>query len=763
MRFLKPVLMAGVSLSFVAPVLAQSAAPAPKADAFESLDEIVVTAQRRVENVQDVPISISVVGAEQLERMQITDVRDLTQTSASLQFQPPTGGSPGNGAVIRGIGTFGFSKGSEAAVGTVVDGVVQGNTSISNLFDIQRVEVLRGPQGTLFGQSVSAGVVNISTVAPNPDRVEGKVSVEMAGDGFAGSEFGKQIVRGALNVPVSEQSALRVSAFGTRTDGVLTNPVVGKDEIVKEGGVRARYLADFGDNVTVNLIGDYSRLKNTNGGFFTLAQASGPRASAQLATCGVVGAIDNFARCADDGPQLLKNETYGLSGQVDVDFDGLVLTSITAYRESNRDTQLDIDGFPSAVQTLGIATNLITDSDQFTQEIRLASDKDEAFSYTVGGFYQDFNTLNDQYGVTRIYFGRLGLPGPPQLNIMNRQIQDTQSSNLSGFGEVRYNMGAFTTFAGARINRAEIRQPTSRQDVTPATGPIDRSANYAPTGPLVTSDVTVKDTDVSWRFGGQYETEDNVMYYSSVSRGYKSAQISNLDPRVPAIVVNPEKPLDFQLGVKSSLLDDHLAFNINGFYTRVKDYQSTSCTLDAVTQVPVCNPFNISRVITKGVEADIFGRPTRDLSLNLNFLYNIAKYPGRFLAQDGVNMGGHQIAYAPRFKATLSGEYTMDLSETVEGFLALDGTYRSKTRMGIERGTDQFVDKARFVFGGRIGARLEDGWSISLFARNIGNEPMPTSFATLPTPQGDPATSLYGIFQSPGSRRLVGLQAEFEF
>ncbi|MFC4595410.1 TonB-dependent receptor plug domain-containing protein [Sphingobium tyrosinilyticum] len=150
-------LLATASLIYCAPGLAQDVPSAEQDAAATSnvgVSDIVVTAQRRVERIQDVPIAIAVVSGEQLNRQQVVEVRDLARTTASLQFGPAGDGAQGGGGMIRGIGTFGFVKGSEAAVGIVVDGVVQGNTNITNLFDIARVEVLRGQQGTLFGSAL---------------------------------------------------------------------------------------------------------------------------------------------------------------------------------------------------------------------------------------------------------------------------------------------------------------------------------------------------------------------------------------------------------------------------------------------------------------------------------------------------------------------------------------------------------------------------------------------------------------------------------
>lgn len=732
-----------------AQVPADASAPESSASSpSENSADIVVTAQRRSERVQDVPIAISVVSGAQLERQQIVELRDLSRSTAGLEFGANSGANPGGGASIRGLGTTAFSRAAEAAVGVVVDGVVQGNANVNNLFDVARVEVLRGPQGTLFGQSTSAGVINISTVAPSFERAEGRFLVELSDDGFAGSKFGRQVLRAAANAPITERSALRVSLYSGRTAGVTRNVLLNRDDEQYEFGVRARYLAELGDRVTLNLIGDYSDSKNDDGNFFVFGGAApGTNAARFNAQCGVAPSLTNFEHCSDY-PVQFRTKTYGLSGQVDVDVGGgFTLTSITAARRQRFFQSNDIDRLPEAVTTLNISALSTTSVRQFTQEVRLASDTTKPLSFTVGGYYQNAKTIEDVPGIAgnNIYFARAGIPGPPVLQ--TRTVQNTVNDleNLSGFGEARLRLGEFTVFGGARVNRntqdAVLRQRTLAPVVTP----------------FSTLSLGLKDTDVSWRVGGQYEPNANIMVYGTVSRGYKSGQVAaNV---VPPTVVQPEKPMDYQLGVKTQMFDRRLAINLAGFYTRVSDYQATVTTVNPDTGVVQGLPFNIDRVISKGVELEMFGRIGDHLTLNGSALYNIAKYPGGFRAINGSLLEGQQIAFAPRFKATLSGEYAQPLSEHVDGVLAVDGAYKGRTRYGVESGDSVYnFYQAHLIVGARVGVRIDETWDISLFARNIGNVASPFSIGLIPQPLGDPALSSRHVYQGPNGLRQVGLQ-----
>lgn len=761
--------LGGVALISIAPAGAQTNPPLttdataqPAAPAVQGtgttaqepdsggLADIVVTARKRIESIQSVPVAISVVSGDQLQRQQVVELRDLSRSTASLQFGTPAGASPGGGAVIRGIGTVGFSKGAEASVGVVVDGVVQGNTNINNLFDIARVEVLRGPQGTLFGQSTSAGVINVSTVAPSFDRVSGRVSTELSGDGFAGSQFGRQVVRAAINLPLADNQAIRVSAFGNRTTGVNDNVTRATEDNQREGGIRARYLLEAGP-LTVNLIGDYSKSKTKEGDFNVYYYAKpGTRLAQFLAQCGVTPGPKNFTSCGGDQNNLGNTQTYGGSAQFDLDLGGHTLTSITAYRGQDVKYQIDVDGFPDGVSSLNLLSQLDTTYRQFTQEVRLASADNQPLTYVIGGFYQKAHADNLQPTRVQIDLGKVFPGGPLLPATLNYNGQFNRTSNIAAFGEARYSLNdALTIFAGARVNRNKVSENA-----------LEQVRTTTPFGPVRTSGARFRDTNFSWRVGAQYKVTPTAMIYGSVSTGYKGAQISDIDVDIPAQVVQPEKPLDFELGLKTNLLNDNLGANINLFYTRVKNYQAQLCTVDALAGTNNCTPLNVSKVITKGVEADVFGRPFRGLTVNANFLFNPAKYP-----RDFGGLAGQQVAFAPKYKATISGEYSRPVGGGgAEAFVSADGTYRSRTRLDIARGTSDLIYKSSFVFGGRFGVRMPDNWTFAIFAKNLGALAVPSSLNGNPAlPVGDPNDAGIWAFMGQQAKRLVGIQAELNF
>ncbi|WP_395393612.1 TonB-dependent receptor [Novosphingobium sp. BL-8A] len=393
----KVALLSGIALGALGtPAMAQdAAAPAPQAantpqaaDTTSSSD-IIVTAQRRAEKVTEVPISITVASAAQLERQQVNTVNDLARIAPSLEIQQAPGQNTGGGGSIRGIGTQTFSPGAVASVGVVVDQVSQGNANISDLFDIARVEVLKGPQGTLFGLTTSAGVINITTNKPDFTAFSARLRTELSDAGTAGSKYGNQVIQGLVNVPLASNAALRVSGVANLRQGVNRNATTGDLNDTDRYSVRGRFLWEPTDRVTVNLIGDYAKSRYENGGdFFTFVKSDD--FSGALASCGVTAREGNSKYCMDDH-FVGKAENYGGSLQVDYEADPFTLTSITSVRKSIEtgygaaSNVFRADPLPIQVTNDPVDRNLSL----FTQEFRVSSAAGSPIEYTAGAFYSN--------------------------------------------------------------------------------------------------------------------------------------------------------------------------------------------------------------------------------------------------------------------------------------------------------------------------------------------------------------------------------------
>lgn len=404
--------------------------------------DIIVTAQRREENVQKIPVAVSVVGGSALERTNATDVSDMAKLVPSVTFS--AGNELRNNSIrIRGVGTDVFSTGVEASVSTVVDGVVlqRPGSAFSDLGDIERVEVLRGPQGTLFGKNSSAGVINVITKAPNFSRFEGNVSALVAED----NEYR---LNGAVSGPLGDQAAFRLAGFYRTQDGISRNLFDGQDiNGQKAWGVRAKLEVRPTETLRMLVQADFSKL-NANCCALPLRIASNnPRT---LPTGTNVG--PNNRDVNNDVNPFVKQKNYGASFTADLELGAFTLTSISAYREFENLSDVDLDD----TQARFVPSNFnIETSRTTTQEFRLTSPKSETLDYVVGLYYFGGSAYNflDRRGLNIGAVATINPDGTIVPTIPGDQARLTGSStvdvtNLSAFGQANLHLGNKLTLTG---------------------------------------------------------------------------------------------------------------------------------------------------------------------------------------------------------------------------------------------------------------------------------------------------------------------------
>ncbi len=707
--------------------------------------EIVVTAQRRQERVVEVPISITVANQAQLERQQVNTVNDLARIAPSLEIQQAPGQNTGGGGAIRGIGTQTFSAGAVASVGVVVDQVSQGNANISDLFDVARIEVLKGPQGTLFGLTTSAGVINITTNAPDPRAFSARFRTELSNAGTAGSRFGNQIVQGLVNVPLSGNAAIRVAGTANLRQGPNVNALDGHRNDVDRYSGRARLLWEPTDKLTVNLIGDVTRSSfNGAGDFFTFVKAGGPGilplptpfpipdggVANQLASCGVTAEEGNDRYCTTD---KISGHSYNYGGSLQIDYaaEPFTLTSITSYR-ANEDRGAGAAGNVFRADPLEIQVfnaDVHRNLRLFTQEFRVSSPSDQFFEYTAGVFLSHQRQTREAEPLTvniqpapGVLIPVFSSPNPPQ------SILD---ESMAVFGQGTFHLSPqLRLIAGGRYTAAKLELEGAQRLST---------------------------DKISYRFGAQYDVAPRTMIYGTVSRGFKGGQIS-----IPAVgapyVLRPEIPTAYEAGLKSTLFGGWVA-DLNLFYEKFKDFQAQQCTVDA-NAVLNCVQTNISGVKTRGAEINFFGRVFDGLSLNTGFIFAKATYPRGFLGTDGTNIGETQLAYAPKYKFTLSGEYEHAVTDRLKAFGAADTVWKSRIRYEANS-LRETTFAAHWLVGGRIGVRTDDDhYQLAVFARNLFDKHEPLLFQSgFPYNGADNIGAIYG----PQSYRQIGLSLDAKF
>ena len=741
-----------ISLSFAAgTVSAQTAATAP-----DDSTVVVVTAQKREQKLQDVPMAITVAGAAQLERQQITTVRDLDRVSPAVTF---VDGAPGGGAGIRGIATQSFTPSAEASVGIVVDNVPQGNVNVSNLFDMERVEVLRGPQGMLFGQSASAGVINMVTKSPKIGDTSGKVHFDYADSGTAGSKYGERVVQGVLNLPIDNRSAVRFSGFYNNVNGVEHDNAQNGDNHNTDMGFRVRYLNNLSDNLKLNLIADYDHQKYEGNHTFVFRSAVTPAVVAALAACGITASPDNNVGCSE----FPSNESYdnaGLSAQLDYQMGDYTLTSVTSYRlrDLGRNT-LDV----VALQGAGIYPQLYSDQTgklrQTSQEFRITSPAGGTFDW-VAGAYLSRSTFNN-HGA-----GGLTIIPDPVAKIQQLSDYSTSTDTSAVFGQLNWRFtDKLSGLIGGRVSQVSVSDHEVFTKTIhlpflpfPPFTPVPFEADLL-NGPAPhTAELMTSVSNVSGRIGLQYKFNENLMAYGTLSRGFKAPQINDTVFQDDAgnvlapVVVRPEIPTSAELGLKGMI--GRVGLDANLFYTKVKDYQGQSCVF---TPALTCGPKNVSEVISKGLEIDLFGKPMHDLTLNGGFIYNPVTYPGGYIGSDGSNLGDTQMTGAPKYKFNLSGEYVVAMAGDYQGFVSVDTTYKSLIH--IYPSTSALFDvPAHWITGAKVGVRFPDRMTtLSLYARNIGNTPDPINI--YPGPQGGDTQQIIG----KQGLRVVGISLDKSF
>ncbi|MDB6088226.1 MAG: fyuA 1, partial [Gammaproteobacteria bacterium] len=624
--------MSGRSLVFLgAALLAASAVRAEEntaapdsgasADAGQ-IESVTVTARRREERAQDVPIPIAAVSGNALEQIGRFRLEDLNQSlpSTNIQFNNPRQAS----IAVRGLGNNPANDALESSVGVYLDNVYLGRASMANLdlIDIDQIALLRGPQGTLFGKNTTAGVLSITTRQPNPVPEH---SLEASS-----GDFGYYQVRGTLSQPLGEDVSARVSFARTQQGGFVIDPTTGRDlNGSNRIGGRGQVLWKPSDAFSLRLIGDYSEEHGDEG--VGVLYSPGPNGGAKyynaIAAAGAsVIYSPNFNATTIDGRQHMDVRQGGGSGEVNWQLGDYKLTSITAYRSWWFAPYNDADG--TNVDAITGAGQRVDDN-QWTQEVRLASPGDRPISYVVGLYYfnqHQNNLLYTQYGPDAQAIGALQLGAPTFANGYTQTTQLLSTHSGSAFGQVTWRPTDPWEFA-LGLRETKERKTVSLNRTSAGSDAFVSNANFSA---YQSSQLRRDDNNVSGLLSASYKFDTNVLAYASISHGAKSGGINPQAPvtgfPLSSLYVKPETANDAELGIKSTLLNRRLLLNANLFWTNVRDYQAT--LLESPTNGGPLQQIlsNIGKVRTRGVEADISSAPIGGLLLKLAGSYNEAVY-----------------------------------------------------------------------------------------------------------------------------------------
>ena len=685
---MKTELIAALLAATAAPAFAQAAGDAQQSGAATAPEEqtstqpadIVVTAQKREERLQDVPLAVTVISGEAIAASGAVNIENAQYLVPTLNFRK-SGSAINQSLFLRGVGTSTFSIAGEPSVSTVVDGVVfsRAGEAFSDLVDIDRIEVLRGPQGTLFGKNASAGVVNIVTKRP------GDVAGGYVEGGFFFGNGDEYRARAAIDLPLGPTVRSRVTGFyGTYQGNVRNVTTGGRVNGFERYGVRGIVVAEPTPDLTLTLIGDYRKADDDCCGEVI---GVGPTAAAAtpLVTSGVLPTPrgDRTRRLAQNLITRTIEESWGGSFQVDATLAEQTVTAITSYREYDNREIRDGDFLPAAfVGFPQLHDDGPPVSDTFTQQVRLTSPGDRFFTYTVGAFYSHADT---ERTFTRRDIVCTGVPLTP---CSATPATVTTPSGTANFGSTFKNLAfygqgelnltdALRLIGGVRYTNDELS--VFHQRVTTLAGP-GINPGFGPFRGKTTND------NWSGKAGAQYEFSGAATAYASWTRGYKGPAFNvffNLGA-TGTNVIEPETSDSYEAGLKTSLLDGRLVLNAAAFYAKYRNFQANNpdpLTIGGVTTL-VTRFTNAGTVSTRGGELDVLFRPVPDLSISGGVAYADAQVD-RFRAptngtQTGIVPPGTPLGYAPKWKGSLQLDYRLRTGGALDVGLGGDVSAQSK-------------------------------------------------------------------------------------
>jgi iron complex outermembrane receptor protein len=761
--------------------------------------DVVVTARRRSEQAQNVPIPISVVGVKELDATGSFNVARLQQLQPTLQFYST---NPRNSSVnIRGLGApLGLTNdGIDQGVGIYIDQVYLSRVAAATLdfLDVQQIETLRGPQGTLYGKNTVAGAINITSRAPSFD-FEGRAEVTVGNLEF------KQ-AKASISGPLTDNVAIRLGLSSTSRRGTVYNVATDRYNNSQDNiGLRTAILWKATPDLNLTLAGDYSRQNpDCCAQIFVRVGSTQRVANRQF---DALAAAQNyeppsrnpFDRLTDvDAKLSAKNELGGLSLRGEYALGNGTLTSVSAWRfwKWLPANDRDFTGLP--ITTLSQNPSR---QDQYTQEFRYAGDG-KGFDYVLGlfGFYQTVTTTGTQRqgpAASRWFINpSSALANDPSVLNGLTAANDIRLKNFSGalFGKLNWNVtDTLTLSPGARLNYDDkvgsyISIVTDGQgNLVPATGGNARQVEQrAVLQPQAFRDEAYRAWNVSYDLTAAYKPSRDVLVYATYARTFKSGGL-NLNgvpvvggvPQVQFAQVDPEKVDHFELGAKTQFWDRRITFNLTGFWTQIRDYQAL--VNDGQNSTLRGYLANAGKVRVRGIEADFSVRPSDRFNLYVNGAFSDARYldfknapcPPELSGGPSAGVGGtpgpagvpgaasplvcdisgQWMPGISKFAFSYGGEYNLPgtvLGNPGEAYVGVDANSRTKFSSNASRSI--YTDIPGYTLANvRAGFRTDSGVNVFGWVRNVFDTDYYEVLATTPGNTGliagnvgDPRT--YGV------------------
>lgn len=656
------------------------------------IDAIVVTAQKREENLQDIPFSVSAISGETIKSMGALGHEDIAVTVPGFAMTSYSPTEPQ--FFIRGIGSTGTSAGEDSSVGVFVDGVYAGRSGAQNaqFFDVERIEVLRGPQGTLYGRNVAGGAINVISKKPGP-TAEGYV------EGTVG-RFDRSGMQAAIGGPLSARTLQgRLALNYDARDGYITNATTGNDDLreYENYAARGHLLFDLNYNAQLLLSADYFAGDGTGLGSREALVTSTPVFAGGFIPVPTPSASIRTTELAVDGD--LERELYGLTARLDIETALGTLTSITAFRASDFDLFDDVTAY--GLPLLGQDEN----TDQWSQEIRLTS-TGSLLEWTAGVYFltEDIDRLD--IAQTSGFD-----PAEPLFPDRAEYAQAVDTRSYAIFGQLTYPL----------LDRLDLtlggRYTVDEKDFAIDASGISTISRILPQGPF-SAEADDEFDEFTGKVSLAYRFTDDILSYLTFAQGYKSGGFNGLSNNVSDATTpfDAETAMTLELGLRSEWLDNRLRLNIALFTTEYEDLQVFQIR-DAGTQF--IN--NAAQAEIQGFELEALLAPFEGLNLALTYGYLDTEYEKFISANQNQDLSGNTLTRSPEHSFNFAVEYRRTLGAAGELAFAANYSYQDDLFINPENLPLDTIESYSLL-NARVTWQTAGNISVSLFGKNLTDE-----------------------------------------
>ncbi|MEP5569336.1 MAG: TonB-dependent receptor [Halioglobus sp.] len=768
------------------------------------LEEVIVTASKRAQTLQDIPIAVSVVSSEQIEQAGVLDIKDLQTLVPSLRVTQLQSSANTN-FIIRGFGNGANNAGIEPSVGVFIDGVYRSRvgSALADLPKLERIEVLRGPQSTLFGKNASAGVISVVTAKPDLEGYSGSASVTVA-------NYDQVIVKGDVTGPITDN--LGFSLFGSynEREGYYDNIELGTEQNeLDRYSYRGQLLWEPTDRMSFRMIADGESLDEVCCGVANLVD--GPTGDVVRAIGGNLVSNEPYAyEGYYDFDPATEIDTSGISLEFGYDFDSMTLTSITAYRTLEQYQFGDVDYTSARLVNADQANVSDTSIDTFTQELRLTSDGDGALTWMVGAFYfteeveiEGAFGYGDQFrdygngisgGAVNLLEALLG----PALGIppgsffaegtgfpSETSTQDDDTLSLFAQGDFTFAENWTLTLG---LNYTEVEKDVAIEFINNdvySSIPLDlflppelaasaKAFQFLPpvvNYPNAVEDGSSKDDDTTYTVRLAWDLNDGMNLYAGVSTGFKasswnlSRDSKPLQEDIPALAeagllvpnlqpgtrfANPEESIVYEIGLKAQY--ETIGFNMAIFSQEIDEFQSN------VFSGTGFNLANAGKQSVEGVEFDMNWFPINDLRVSFAATYLDPEYDefeGALGVDGPEDLSGETPAGIPELSTNTSVTYNFQAGSWADGYVRVEHVYEDEVQV-VDNVPKEIASREINMFNASLGMYFNNGWEMNLWGRNLNeDEYLQSAF---------PSVAQAGSYSGyPNTPRTYGLTVRYAF